>query len=1087
MTSSDIDTKPDISPEVLRTIVQMLLEQSNFFRQLAEANKREIAIIEAEISEHEDRHHILDRGEKDEQKTSSLIDFHKEWEDIEKKYKDAKGFHDTIQKNKQSLLEFISLKELNAFSIIFNNLTDKYNELNLSINTSLDSYTQLKSQFDDTTDLNIKEDLEKKLQEKAQVIRTSLQNFLLNYLELISFNPINYIYKAYSREEVEKVLSENKDKDNPSGKILANSRENVDRAKFIIYFNDYLPYYLNNKPIPAPFFTPLKQFYNDDRKTLPPDKFPEFFKLLTGIDIKAFKLANEIKIEEARNLLSKKIISNLSDKEKAQLKSELEGVEAEKKNEAQKALAYVKDSEKEEEPDKKRSLKKQATTLIKKTITTIDRATDPYLPTNPNTIKRAKQIHKIIYFELLGKGNIFSILDLARVTNIVDPRPGLPTILKQYVTGKYNKAKDKVIDKANQKLNALFDKLSINISFLRKRRKGGLLLGIASLIFNKIIAKTIGRVIKVAKTTITSIRNTKLVSNSIDFLKNNRISTGLQKFITATADLTGKPGIYIRELVTKGKLVYANILKKPFVVGIMDIGYTSKTFISKAPKGLVYGVGVSSLALSLGIPIGSIGTVFITSTLIGTGLETIDHIMHTPTTRVTGGLVRWLQEKGSALFRNPISGAFEAEKIVGKTSNVFGTTGGRMFGAMKSGLSAAMIAATIAAIFGINPWVAAGVTFGVFTTTKFLAQKIAGEQIVKYFNNSGLTRLGAIPLQKLIAHYYNQQAINNLLYDFFKTLKRGGGLGAFFQRNFLFDKDAGFLANFTILNNYLATLTYLPFYSALLSHVYGILVDINLVKSGVGVFAGLTGGWRAAFAPTAIVAGATLAALGTALLLGINIAGIGATIGAVVGGVIGFTIGTILSGGFATFITTYIGTLIGTWLGSLFDKAVDNALKGLFGIVSGISFLFSLLDILIHGNASLERIIILSMSFAMLIPTFAAITDKGAETQIQSDPTIKTETSHENTSPSSIKIINNTIYNLSSTELDKLTNLIKENYPITSTLNTYLVFSDEEESTIFANDVTLILTIDIKEYDPSLKVASLMSSLDTANYIQNTN
>ena len=64
-----------------------------------------------------------------------------------------------------------------------------------------------------------------------------------------------------------------------------------------------------------------------------------------------------------------------------------------------------------------------------------------------------------------------------------------------------------------------------------------------------------------------------------------------------------------------------------------------------------------------------------------------------------------------------------------------------------------MLAAILAGLVGVNPLLAAGIAFGTVSTVKFISQTVAGKKIAGHFiNGTGLSKLGMLPLNRLLGH-----------------------------------------------------------------------------------------------------------------------------------------------------------------------------------------------------------------------------------------------------------------------------------------------------------------------------------------------
>lgn len=1120
----------DEDRELLRARQTELENIARFLDLLRKHYEQELAEIDAEIELLKRHIKYLNQKALADLTQGYAIDPEKKWKLISRKYKDARKFYNQIISKAGSGEVTIVPETLEKITQLYQTLVENYNLLNSILNKQYGSYKQLLEQFQKTTDQNERAKLKDKLEEEEKTLISAETKFDYSYNQLIIFEPLAKQYKEFAKKEIkEKLKKDNVDLKDVKGAKLANSKERLDRVKFLVYVDKYKQYYLEGKPVPAPFFHGFESFYNKDG-TIDPDKFPEFFKKLTGFDFEYFDLENNVQAEELRQMLAQQEIDQLEGHELRQLKIDFVEDDLYSQEEKDPLIAYI--SEKETKEKEAADTPKKKLARYKKTAADeARRATDPYLSKNPSVQERAKMTHKIIYEDFLGRGDIKSLVRLTELPDLESMRPNIGELLKEYAKERFSQAKDAAINKVVEKIDeheigakvrlggkkvitSVVDKSRFIQKHRRRAKKQGL--SLLMYIIKKMLEKTVGKVVDVAKTGLRAIRNSKTVVNTINSIKGTPFAQGLQRFSTATLKSVG-------DLITKGRLVYRNVLKNPIVVGAMDAGYVAKTALKKVPKGLVYGAGVSSIALSLGVSSGALLPIFVGSSLLGVGLETVADIMNSPTKRMLSRPLRWLQSHGSAIYKDPVSKGFSGDLVKnsqraldGKSVNVFGTTGGRIFGAAKSGLSAAMLAATIAGLLGINPLLAAGIAFGTVASAKFIAQTVAGGEIGKRLTSGGLSKLGMLPMNRIMGHVFNANIVGNLIQELHEWLKSGRSLGDFFKENFTFGKDKNLFEKFNNLNNYFATIGFFGSYSYLVRYIFGTMLFSRLTSMGLisaigparftsffgasgagffslipkeGLLRALALSIRGALAPTLIFAISSIAGLGLASILGIPIGGIGATIGATVGGLIGTGIGLILGAGAASIplaaALNLVGTTIGAWIGSFFDKAVDTALKGMFGIISGISFLFSLIDILNNKSLNPRKLAMASVSLALTLPALTAIIDKASVSQIQADPTSPTPTAVAYNriieESATLEIINKTDYALNQSEINKLTSLIRSELLLASGLDTYLIFSDSEQSSAFVDEGTVMLTVSVQEYNPVQKVATLISDLNLTN------
>lgn len=1099
-----------------------------YLKMLGKSYEQEITEIEAEIEQLKRHIKFLNEQALTDKTPFSALDTDKKWKKINKKYIDARKFYISITTKINSVEIEVDTGIIVEIDKLYKELTDSYYYLNRILNNDYDNYKQLLKAYESETRVNQKEKLKDKLEKKGRIIISAETVFNNRYQGLITFKPLEKEYKDFTKKRLKEKFQE-EEPENIKRKHIVNSKERIDRVKLIIYINKYKQNYLEGKPIPAPPFHGLESYYNKNG-TIDPDKFPEFFKEITGVDFENFDLENDIQTEELRQMLAQNEINQLEGHELKQLKIDFEEENPYDQDEKNPLITYISNKE-EEEKKEANTTKKKLSRYKKSVVDEVKRSTDPYLSKNPTVQKRAEMMHSIVYEDLLGKGDVRGLIRLTELPDLESMRPDIIPIFKEYVKAKFNEVtstvSNKVIERIDKheigaKVRTKGKKVAVSVidksRFVQKHRKQAKKqgLGLIMYIIKKIVERTVGRVVETVKTGYRVVRNSRTVVNTIESIKGTPLAQGIQKFSTAVSTP-------IKELITKGRLVYSNVLKNPIVVGAMDAGYVAKTALKNAPKGLLYGAGVSSIALSVGIPIGSIIPVFVGGSLLGVGLGTVNDIMNSPTKRVLSRPLRWLQGHGSALYKDPISKNFSPDLIknspraqAGQTVNVMGTRAGRLFGAATSGLSAAMLAATLAGLIGINPLLAAGIAFGTVSTVKFISQTVAGKKIAEHFiNGTGLSKLGMLPLNRLLGHIFNTKIVTNLLQELISSMRAGRGFGDFFQKNFTFGSNeslTGKLNNFNILNNYLATIGYFGSYSYIIRTLFGSMLTARITGMGIpgllgpssqnsflniarGIFSATrnTGflrafalGIRGAFAPTLVLTASSIISLGIASLLGIAIGGIGATVGSIVGGLIGTGIGLALGAGIWSLPLAAglnaVGTILGAWIGSFFDKAVDNAIKGLFGIISAIGFMFSLLDILQNKKLSLNRLAMLSISLSLTLPALGAMVEKASESQVQADPTKPTPTTvvssyndtHVN---SSLSVSNRTDYKLNENEVNKLASLIKSELIIASGINTHLIFSDSSESSAFIEDNTVTLMLSVREQNPLEKTSLLISNL----------
>lgn len=1126
----------DEDRELFRARQTELENTARFLDLFRKHYEQEIVEIEAEIELLKRHIKYLNQKALADLTQGYTIDPEKKWKFISRKYKDARKFYNLIISKTGSGEVTIIPETLEQITQLHQTLVENYNLLNSILNKQYGSYKQLLEQFQKTTDQNEKEKLKDKLEEEERALVSAEIKFDYSYNQLIIFEPLAKQYKEFAKKEIEeKLKKDNVDLKDVKGAKLANSKERLDRVKFLIYIDKYKQYYLEGKPVPVPFFYRFESLYNKDG-TIDPDKFPEFFEKLTGLDFEQFDLENDIQAEELRQMLAQHEIDQLEGHELRQLKIDLVEDDLYSQEEKDPLIEYISDKETKEK-ETANTPKKKLDRYKKTAADELKRATDPYLSKNPSVQKRAEMTHKIIYEDFLGRGDIKSLIRLTELPDLESMRPDIGGFLKEYAKERFIQAKDAAVNKIVEKIDeheigakvraggkkvitSVVDKSRFIQKHRRRAKKQGL--SLLMYVIKKILEKTVGKVVDVAKTGLRAVRNSKSVVSIVNSIKGTSFAQGLQRFSTSTLQS-------VRDLITKGRLVYRNVLKNPIVVGAMDTGYVAKTALKKVPKGLVYGAGFSSIALHLGVSSGALLPIFVGGSLLGVGLETVAEIMNSPTKRMLGRPLRWLQSHGQAIYKDPVSKAFSGDLVknspralAGKSVNLFGTRAGRIFGAAKTGLSAAMLAATIAGLLGINPLLAAGIAFGTVASAKFIAQTVAGPRIANRFISGELSSLGKLPMNRIMGHIFNANIVGNLIQELHEWLRSGRGLNDFFKENFTFGKDKNHFEKFNNLNNYFASIGFFGSYSYLVRYLFGGMLFSRLTSMGllttigesqfarffpalggtsffsqigkVGLLRALALSIRGALAPTLIFAVSSIAGLGLASLLGIPIGGIGATIGATVGGLVGtgagLILGAALSGGALSIplaaALNLVGTTIGAWIGSFFDKAIDGALKGMFAIVGGISFLFSLIDILNNKSLNPRKLAMASISLALTLPALTAIIDKGSSSQTQADPTIPTPTvamAYNNIREESatLEVVNKTDYTLDQSEVNKLTSLIRSELLISAKRNTYLIFSDSEQSNVFLNNDTVLLTVSVRENNPEQKVAALISDLNLSD------
>lgn len=961
---------------------------------------------------------------------------------IDSKMNDASKFYARLAEQKDSIPDF-------------DNVFDIFTELSWQVSTFneyYDSYIHITDRAARETDASRKEKLMNDRENYHSELVKANNAVNAAYANLIGFTITKDIYEEYAKEDIDTLVDE-EEKNN--GKIqkataLANSRENVDRAKMLIYVDDYLNAAKSGQPITAPKFIRLSEYYDPETGTISSEKFPEFFKSLTGVDISIYEQENDIKEGLLRQAISKRGIRELNQKERDQLKKELGGKPEEEQEENEKSiLSYM--SLKEEEEYEALDEKQKVKSKVKKLISKADRITDPYLG-DEITQKRGEQVHNAL--TKIGSGKLNGIIDLTRLPEKENLRVDFLGIirdhaseqihtyhgdLKKQISDAVSERADKsrigraVKTKRYQVRTLITDKSTTLKKYKRKSKEKGE--GILKFLLKTLIKQGIDKVIDIGKAGYKIAKNTQVAGKIGGWFSSSSIGQRLQAAGTSTLNLAKaviklpaefKDGLLMRYdklySIVDGKVLTPVI--KPLVRFGMDVGYVGKTALKKAPFGLIYGGGSATLAFALGVPSGALLPFFLTGGALGVGLEVADSIMNTPTTRTLIRPLNWLQSQGSALYKDPISGGFsndiiknnpEIAKRLALTGNANGTRFGNIFSSVKTGMSAAMIAAMVASLIGINPFIAAGATLATVTTAKFLLRTTAGQKFATQLleGNYGkfLSRFGNLPFNRLLFQIQNTAIVNRLVQDLIDNFRQSPGtaISDFRKDNFSFGENAGFLSAFQTFNNYIGLLGYTSglsflnrfFFSNFLAKFLPVgmeqfagmgLREILRNAGGMNLFSKLMLGAKVAALPGIVAAAGSITALAIAAALGIPITGLFATIGATVGGIIGFGVGAVFAGStFGTaapliFVTSGLGTLIGTWVGSLFDKVTENAIGSLFSIIGGIGALFTVIDLAYNGR-SLRKIAMLSISLALTMPTIGGIMETASQSQSEADPT----------------------------------------------------------------------------------------------------
>lgn len=1061
--------------------------------------------------------------------------------DVEGKMDDAGKFYGKLAEKSDEIENFEELFDLYAEFLMQGSTFNEY----------YDSYMHVTKKAEEEDDPERKQNLLNDREIYQKEIRNTHSKLVVDYEEFINFPPIWSLYQEHAEDEVETLLKDEEEKEN--GKVkepvpLANSRENIDRAKMFIYIQDYLDASRKGENIVAPNFTRLKEYYDPETGEIPSSKFPDFFKSLTGIDISIYDVENERKEALLRQKLMKRGIRELNMKERDQLKKELgekpeEGQIVEEKS----VLDYISLREEEEEEglDTKGKLRRK----VKKATSKIDRITDPYLG-DDMTQRRAEEVHDSL--TKIKSGRILDgVIDLTRLPQKENLRVDFTGIVKDHLSDhiqvyygdvkkKAKESIDKTIDKTRigraaktkhyQVKTFINDKSTLLKGKRRKAREKGE--SLIKFLVKHLLKQGLEKAFQVTRTVYKLAKNTQIAGKIGGWFSSSSVGQKLQaagtstlKLVKAIAKMPGelKDGLLMRYdkvyKVIDGKILTPVI--KPLIKLGLDVGYVGKTVLRKAPFGLVYGGGSAALALALGVPGGSLMPFFLGGGAVGVGMEVVDSIMNTPTTRALSRPLFWLQKQGSALYRDPITKAFSNEiiknnadiaKQLSINGNAFGSKLGNIFSSIKTGMSAAMVAALVASVFGINPFVAAGVTFATVSSAKFLLRTVRGQsfagKLLQGNYGKALSRFAKLPFNRILFQIQNTSIVSNLVQDLIDNFKANPrtAIRNFKRDNFSFADNPGLLSKLQILNNYIGLLGYSSGLSFLNRLFFGNLLakmlpagleqfagmglrEVLRNATGMGLFQKLLLGVRVAALPGIISAAGSITGLALAAALGIPISGLFATIGATIGGVIGFGVGALIAGSsFGTllpvvFITSGIGTFIGTWIGSLFDKVAEDTLGGLFNIVSGIGALFTLIDLAYSGK-SLRKMVMLSISLSFTMPGIMGIIEKSSQAQAEADPTTPVPTTAVTLNYQEgvqyigrVKVINKSEEKIS---FERLNNMVKPLEKL-SMERIYLVIDKNQTTASFINNNYLVITLSSERTSLEEELNGLITNINSSD------
>ena len=1140
MSTSGNDITIDQAQEINKA---RLLEIENNLKYLAFLRKQ----FADQISELEEEIEKINRHLKVLRTASKVVidkEKYKTFEDklaqVEKKYSDAEKFHELIINNGHFVENVLTPDDFRAFRETFDKLRKQYGSMSQQYSGKRGSLQDLLKRFEDEKDPIKKESLQEDYDSAAELFSDNYNEFYRTYTQFIGNNPTVSVYREFSRDEFnEKLQKNNIDLEATTGHKLGNARENVDRAKFMIYIQDFLDDYYAGKVVSAPYFGPLSRYYNKDKK-IDNDKFPEFFEVLMGYKLTLLDYENDIKLDEARQILSKDQINKLTPVERSQLQEDLTEEDVSKEELKRPLVSYLSVKEEEEQPQSriKRALKK---------VNIERKGLDPYLSKNPLYQQRAKEIHDTLYLKVLGEGKFMSLLDLTKLPEAESMRLDIGGVIKDHVMQKMGELKRTVVGKAAEKIDSsqigskiktkgvkiatsLIDKSRYVQRHRKKAKDRGL--GLFGYIIRKIIEKSVGRVVVGVKNVYLTAKNSSMVLNTTNYFKGSSVGQALQKFTTATLNVAKQtykiPTEFAQNLITKGGIVYRNILAKPAVIAARDVGHVGKIALKKIPRGLIYGAGLSSIALSLGAPAALLTPIFIGGGLVGVGIDTVHDLMHNPATRLNSPPIRWLQARGSSLFKDSVTGKFskalvDANPALSKQlsiwGNAFGTRGIRLFSALRFGMGPAMIAATIAGLVGVNPLLAAGATLGVFTTGKYFAQRLAGTAFANQLQGiAGMSRFAGLPLTRMIWHLQSATIVGSLMENLFKAIREGRGLDEFARQNFSF-KDRDFISKSQIFLNYLGLYGYFSNMAFLSRFMFGRFFE-SLIKVGANfkllgaaeftslralsrfldasLFTKLVNLMKIGLGPAFVTIASSLLSLGILAALGIPIGGLGVALGVTVGGLVGWGIGALAAGALgltsggtllapglllAGAISTVFGT-IGGWIGSIFDKSVNNAMKNLLGIISGVSFLFTLIDVLNNKSINVRKLAMLSISLALSLPALGAVVEKASSSQAQADPTLPIETPADSSSyyfdssqPQNMQVLNNSGYRLNESEVKKIALHVEDTFK-DKDMKTSINFVNSSISSIAMDNGEVTINISVIELDPITSIDKLVAQIE---------
>ena len=1132
---------PNITIEELKQLLKELREQEAYLvsqlakaSALTESDKEDLKYIEETTKKIEDRIKALGDEKAGEYRNEDLA---KSLVNAGKRLDRAQRFVDSLHDSD------IDAKDL---EFIYNNFS-QLQELHNKITAGYDNYLELASEFIKEKNSRRKDNVKENLSRTEAEILSLIESFNTLYKTITTYKPTRAKFIELKKKEVnvpKTPIEDAVEKTDPKDHQLLSSRENIDRVKVINSFKRNLEAAKTEKYIEVPYFASLKHLYDDTQQRVSADNYKQFISELTGVNLHELNLGkfNQDDIDKLQDLLETKYLGSLDDKEITFLDRELE---------EEPELNLQLSSKVKDHLSVRKDARSGVTSGLTDTRINLAIATDPYLAKG-NDLLRAKQIE--LATNKIESGQYMSgILDLTRLQRTDQFREDLPnvlkTALKDEIEQTYIRAGTKLSDvmeesKAGKSIKKGRNKISTFIvnksTFLKKlKRKSKKDKGIGRLIFKFIIKKILEKGTDLIKSGLKVVKSTSLASRMGNWFSTNTVGQKFQSAASSTVKLAKGivklPGEMKNGIFANYDKVYKAVdskyvsVVKPAFNAALDVGSVAKTFMKKVPLGAVYGGGAFFLASALGVPANLLMPILVGGTAIGAGLETIDHIMNTPTPKTMIRPLNWLQKQGSAMYKDPSTKLFSndivknnpeaAVKLAKAGGNAYGSTGARLFTSAKTGLMTALIAGALASMIGINPVLASVGTFGLVTSAKYILKTSRGQAIAgrllsgKY--GSFLSRLSGLPFNRLIYQIGNTRVIASLvqdLYDNFTKTHRGSpglALRDFYDDNFSFKGKGSLLEiilqKFTTLNNYLGIMGYISGTSFLNRSLLGFMSKVFAGRGLAGFLPAAASSatklpllprvllsLRNAALPGVFAAIGSVAGLAILAALGVPITGLGAAIGATIGTAVGFGVGTLIAGS-ATIASLGAGaplsaviitassalfTALGGWIGSLFDSVAGATLNSVMAIVGGINALFSLIDMALNGMSS-RRLASMAISLALSLPALTALIDTSAHEQVESNSTIPTPTvvATFNKYPD-IKVVNNSGYDLNPKEVVSLMdnfNTLTKDYKFA---HKYIVITNRNESEVKIENDLLIVSVSVIELEPINKMQELISTID---------